>query len=320
MSIDRRTRIATQRSSSSKIGSAFGPTLAVLAAAALFGTTGTALAKGPDGIQALPAGALRLLIGGAGLCLIAGRTLIDDLRGAPVTRHASVLIGGVAVAVYQLGFFWATQTTGVALATVVTIGTSPLIARLIAAVRGRPAPDIWWVVSALGLIIGLALLVVGSSHDDSLDFDLLGVLAAVLAGAAYATYTEVGSVMMSRGWRPTSAMAAIFFAAGLMTTPILAVRDVSWLGRPAGLIVILYLSLVTLSLAYVGFGWGLKRLPPTTVVMLTMFEPVVAACLAIVVLDERLTGTSWAGIAIVLAGLVTVGLRSRPGSPATVTT
>jgi DME family drug/metabolite transporter len=176
-------------------------------------------------------------------------------------------------------------------------------------------------VSAIGLIIGLVLLVLGSaSSTNAVEFDILGVLAAVLAGASYAAYTEVGSEMMIRGWHPTSAMAAMFLAAGVLTSPLLLVRDVSWFATASGLGVILYLSLVTLSLAYVWFGWGLKRLPPTTVVMMTMFEPVVAAILAIIVLDETLSGTSWTGIVVVLVGLVIVGLRSRPRDTATVST
>ncbi len=301
--------------------SPFGPTLAVLGAAALFGTTGTALAKGPTGIEALSAGSLRLLIGGAGLCLFGWRALTNDLRATRDRRSVTILLGGLAVAAYQLGFFWATETTGVALATVVTIGTSPLVSRVIGYIRGRPTPDFWWIVSAIGLIIGLVLLVLGSaSSTNAVEFDILGVLAAVLAGASYAAYTEVGSEMMIRGWHPTSAMAAMFLAAGVLTSPLLLVRDVSWFATASGLGVILYLSLVTLSLAYVWFGWGLKRLPPTTVVMLTMFEPVVAAILAIIVLDETLSGTSWTGIVVVLVGLVIVGLRSRPRDTATVST
>lgn len=297
----------------------FAPTLAVLGAAALFGTTGTALAKGPNGIEALTAGSLRLLVGGAGLCLIGWRTLASDLRTLVDRRFTLMLFGGLTVAVYQLGFFRATETTGVALATVVTIGTSPLFSRIIGSARGRPSPDAWWVWSAIGLIIGLILLVIGSVGDsDAVEFDFAGVLAAVLAGASYASYAEIGSEMIVREWHPTSAMAVMFFTAGLMTSPLLLVRDISWFGTTSGVAVIAYLSLVTLTLAYVWFGWGLGRLPPTTVVMLTMFEPVVAAILAIVVLDETLSGTSWLGIGMVLAGLVTVGLRSRPSPPATV--
>ena len=305
---DRRTQV---EGSPSRSPVSFGPTVAVLGAATLFGTTGTALAKGPAGIEALSAGSLRLLIGGAALCIAGRAVLFRDLKRLRRHNFSMILLGGLTVAAYQLGFFWATETTGVALATVVTIGTSPLVSRMIGSLRRRPAPDRWWVASAIGLILGLVLLVLGSANGTSVDFDAVGVLAAVLAGASYAAYTEVGSVMMVDGWHSTSAMAAMFFSAGLLTAPVLLVRDLTWVGSVAGLTVILYLSLITLTLAYIWFGWGLHSLAPTTVVMLTMFEPVVAAILAILVLDETLSALSWFGIAFVLIGLVVVGLRSR---------
>lgn len=298
---------------------AFAPTLSVLAAATLFGTTGTALAKGPDGIEALSAGTLRLLIGGTGLCLIGWRALWANLKTLPDRRTLLILLGGLTVAVYQLGFFWATESTGVALATVLTIGSAPVVSRVIGVLRRRPSPDVWWFVSATGLIVGLVLLVIGSVGEaETVAFDIFGVLAALLAGSSYAAYTEVGSEMMIRGWHPTSAMAAMFFTAGLLTSPFLLVRDVSWFRTASGLSVIAYLALVTLTVAYVWFGWGLNRLPPTTVVMLTMFEPVVATILAIGVLDESLSGMSWIGMVVVLVGLLVVSVRSRPTAPATV--
>jgi DME family drug/metabolite transporter len=321
----RRTRVVRRVFERSRLfapansSSPYGPVLAVVGAATLFGTTGTALAKGPPGIDALSAGSLRLLIGGAGLCLVGLQALTADLRSAQHKRLGTVFIGCLTVASYQLGFFWATQETGVALSTVVTIGVSPIASRFIGAVRGRPSPDVWWLVSALGLILGLLLLVFGSaSGAGAVQFDVVGVFSAILAGASYAAYTEVGSELMIGGWRPTSAMAAMFFGAGLITSPILLVRDVSWFATGSGMATILYLSLVTLTISYLWFGWGLNRLPPTTVVMLTMFEPVVAAVLAFAVLQESLTGVSWFGLSVVLIGLLVVGLRSRPAGATTV--
>ena len=45
--------------------------LAVLAASVLFGTTGTSQALGPDGTTPLSIGAVRLVLGGTGLAVIA---------------------------------------------------------------------------------------------------------------------------------------------------------------------------------------------------------------------------------------------------------
>ena len=279
----------------------------VLLAATLFGTTGTALALGPENVSAISAGTLRLLIGGLGLIALAAMTgsALASVRSSKV----AIGFGAVAVASYQLCFFYATTSTGVALATVVTIGSSPLAARGIGALRRRPSPGNWWLVAAGLLLSGLILLVVGSGGNA--DFSLVGIAAALIAGISYAAYTECGSISLIAGASPTATMATMFFLAGVIASPLLFTQDLSWLGEGSGVTMIVYLSLVTLSLAYVWFGWGLQHLPPTSVVMLTMFEPVVAAILAILILDETLGLLSWTGIGVVIIGLMVVGRDSR---------
>lgn len=304
------TRLSTLRTPSTVSGRA--AVVSVLAAATFFGTTGTALALGPDSVSAISAGTLRLLIGGVGLiaAAIISRSSFTSLRSS----IGPMILGALAVASYQLSFFFATTSTGVALATVVTIGSSPLAARIIGARRRRPTPGSWWAVAAALLLLGLILLVVGSgvmNNDEGTTFSYIGILAALLAGISYAAYTECASVALTVGASPTATMAGLFFLAGVFASPLLLTQDLGWLGEISGLVMILYLSLVTLSLAYVWFGWGLQHLPPTSVVMLTMFEPVVAAVLAIIILDETLGYVSWIGVGVVLAGLGVVGRASR---------
>jgi DME family drug/metabolite transporter len=77
---------------------------------------------------------------------------------------------------------------------------------------------------------------------------------------------------------------------------------------------LVHLAVVTLGVGYALYGWGLARLPVPTVVTLTLAEPVVAAVLAVVVLDEVLPGRGWLGIAIVVAGLGIAG-RDAAASP-----
>jgi len=281
-----------------------GPVLAVMGVAALFGTTGTALAKAPAGTDSLAAGAVRLLVGGAALCLIAGRRL------SMWRRHRAALgVGATGVAVYQLGFFDATQRTGVAMATVITIAVSPLASRLIGAFRHRPTPAPLWYLAAVMIGVGLVLLV--GDGSDRLETDTVGIVAAVLAGASYAVYTEAGSTAIGAGADSTSTMALLFFGGGLLASPLLFVRDLAWLGEGRGLIVMAWLALVTLTIAYVAFGWGLRTLAPTTVVMLTLLEPAVAAVLAVTFLDERLSTVGWIGAGLVLAAMPLVALSAR---------
>ena len=51
----------------------FRSILLILGAAALFGTTGTVLANGPQGVDPVNAGVVRLLVGGVGLAALSFR-------------------------------------------------------------------------------------------------------------------------------------------------------------------------------------------------------------------------------------------------------
>ena len=72
----------------------------------------------------------------------------------------------------------------------------------------------------------------------------------------------------------------------------------------------LYLGVVATGLAYVLFGFGLRRLPSATAVTLVLAEPLTATLLAAVVLDESIPWTGWLGVAAVVIGLTLVGRRA----------
>ena len=279
----------------------------VVFSAALFGTTGTALAQVPGSVDPLSAGTLRLLVGGGLLAFVARR------HGASLRGQGRVLAAGaLGVAVYQLGFFWAVTDTGVAAGTLVTIGVSPIASRMIGAVVGRPVPPRTWYVAATVLIVGLSVMILGGYAD--VELSMAGVLVALLAGVSFAVYTECGARALARGASPDATMAALFFGAGLLTAPLLPWRGVEILESGRGLLVLGHLSFVTLTLAYMAFGRGLRRLPPTVVTTLTIVEPVVATALSYLVLHEEFSPVGWIGAASVVLGLPLVGWSTRPPS------
>jgi DME family drug/metabolite transporter len=98
----------------------------VLAAAVLWGTTGTAQAFAPEGVQPAVVGAVRLAIGGLALLVLASaRGVLRGLRGWPIVPTG---LAAVCMAAYQVFFFEAVATTGVAVGTIVAIGSAPLFA------------------------------------------------------------------------------------------------------------------------------------------------------------------------------------------------
>ncbi len=278
----------------------------ILGAATLFGTTGTVLANGPLGVDPVSAGVVRLLVGGAGLAIFSYRHFRQVLGQFWLTG-----LGAVGVGAYQLCFFYSTRHAGVAVATVITIGSSPLFARLIGALRHRPPPHRLWYLAALILSVGLAFL--SSAQDADSQVELVGVISALVAGLSYAIYTECAAVLIDQKLDSTAVMGVLFLSAGILTSPFLLFRPVSWIATQRGVVMIVYLGIVTLSLAYVAFGKGLKKLVPTTVVMLTLLEPVVATLLAYFVLHEKVSGPTWFGTLLVLVGLPIIAISvQRP--------
>ena len=282
------------------------PIMWILGAATLFGTTGTVLANGPLGVDPVSAGVVRLLVGGAGLAIFSYRHFRQVLGQFWLTG-----LGAVGVGAYQLCFFYSTRHAGVAVATVITIGSSPLFARLIGALRNRPPPHRLWYLAALILSVGLAFL--SSAQDADSQVELVGVISALVAGLSYAIYTECAAVLIDQKLDSTAVMGVLFLSAGILTSPFLLFRPVSWIATQRGVVMIVYLGIVTLSLAYVAFGKGLKKLVPTTVVMLTLLEPVVATLLAYFVLHEKVSGPTWFGTVLVLVGLPIIAISvQRP--------
>jgi drug/metabolite transporter, DME family len=287
-------------------------TVSVLAAALLFGTTGTAKELGPDEATALGVGSVRLVVGAAVLLVAAlgtRRLRRADLELSPV----AVLVGGLAVALYQLGFFVGTTRSGVALGTLLALGAGPVAAGIIHAVRaGSPPPTTWFVASG-GALVGVALLMGGQGYGQ---LDVVGLMASLVAGVSFAVYATTVGHLIERGADPVGAMALTFGAGAVLLLPVLASQPLQWVASPGGLLLALHLGVVTIAVAYTWYGWGLSVLPVAIVVTLTLAEPVTAALLGWLVLDQSIEPVGWLGVAIVVLALALIGRATGPAARA----
>ncbi|MDI3316297.1 MAG: EamA family transporter [Bacillota bacterium] len=276
--------------------------LQVLAGAMLWGTTGTAQALAPAGATPPAVGAARLLVGGlALLALGAGRGLPGPLRRWPWTP---LLLSAACMAAYQPLFFGGVARAGVAVGTLVGIGSSPIATGLLAAVlRGERLTGRW--LAATLLAVAGASLLAGSGGE--LRAEPLGVAMAMGAGVAYALYT-VTSKRLLEEHDPAAVAAVVFAVAGLGSAPLLLLSDPAWLLRPRGALVALHLGLVATALAYTLFTRGLRRLPAATAATLSLAEPLTATFLGTVVLREPFTGPEAAGALLLLGGLLLLAL------------
>ena len=301
------------------------PIAAVLAAAMLFGTAGTAQELGPDGTTPLAVGAVRIAIGTVVLWIAVvggGRASNEtDRHVVHLRRHwLLIVVGGVGVAMYTPLFFAAVDRTGVAVGTIVAIGSGPFFAGALEWVwRGiRPSPA--WFAGTVVTVAGGVVLVAAQSSGGP-EVDGVGILYALAAGAGYALYSVTAKITMSAGMPSTLAIAAPFTVGAVVVVVLASGEPYGWLGTAGGFAMALHLGVAATGIAYLLFGFGLRRLTSATTVTLVLAEPVTATLLAVVVLSESLALFGWLGAAGVLTGLVVVGrsaavdddLPARPG-------
>jgi drug/metabolite transporter, DME family len=287
------------------------PRLLVVAAATLWGTTGTARALGPDDASPTAVGAARLVVGGACLLALAVR---GGWLAAPAPApggwrdRAGIGVAAAAMAAYQPLFFGGVARTGVAVGTVVGIGSAPVFAGALgAAVRGERPGRRW--LAATGLALAGTGLLVGTGRGG--EVDPAGVGLALGAGLVYAVYVLATKLVLDRGRTPDGVTARVFGWAGLVLLPVLVVAGIGPLLTPGGLLMVAHLGVVTVALAYVLFGRGLEGVGVAAAGTLTLAEPATAATLGVVVLGERFGAGTAAGLALVAAGLVVLATRRR---------
>jgi drug/metabolite transporter, DME family len=279
----------------------------VLLSAVCFGTTGTAQALGPDAAP-MTVGAVRIAIGGA-LLLLAARAIPVAAARWPRRELGAV---AAAIAIYQLAFFAAVDRTGVAVGTVVALGSAPAIAGLIGLLVDRQPLSGRWAIATSLACAGVLMLVLGGG-DASVD--PLGIMLAMASGTGYATYTVLAKRMLRLGHAPERVMAASFSLGALLLVPVLALGDVSWLATGDGLAMAVFLGAIPTALAYVLFARGLRHLTPGDTATLTLAEPLTATGLGIIALGERPGAVAAIGAAVVLAGLLVLALPVQRRAP-----
>jgi len=282
-----------------------GGVLWVLAAAALWGTTGTAQGLAPDSVRPQEIGAIRLLLGGTALMVpVLLRGSLRDGKGWPLVPTA---VSVFFVALYQLAFFAGVAVTGVAVGTMVAIGCGVVSAGLLGGIVRRERLGAAWAAATACAFSGCVLL---AAAGGGLAFHPLGILLSAGSGVAYAVYTLSMKTLLDRK-PPDAVMAVCFSLAALLLLPVLAAGDLQWLAQPRGVAAAVHLGVCATALAYACFARGLRTLTVGTAATLSLAEPLTAALLGIFVLGECLSLPAAAGMLLIMAGLVVMAVSSR---------
>ena len=290
--------------------------LALVIASLLWGTTGTAATFFPDDVSPLAIGACTMGVGGILLFLVSVRPSLGVLRDRAARRW--VALGAIGVLVYPLAFYAGMDLAGVAVGNVVALGSGPVFAALLEWVWERHPLSARWAVATGLALVGIVLLTLGRQPEASdaaggSGRTIAGVGLGLLAGFAYALYTYASSRAIGiRG--PASSrgvMGSMFGLGAVLLLPVLLLTGAPLLQSTTTIGIAAYLVIGPMFIAYLLFGIGLRSIRSSAATTITLLEPVVATVLAVTIVGERLDAIGWVGLALVLAGIVTL-VTARP--------
>jgi drug/metabolite transporter (DMT)-like permease len=294
----------------------------VLAGSTLFAVNGTvSKLAAATGIDAPQLTALRA--GGAAVGLFALALLVRPRRLRVTRREVPLLVAyGLA------GFFLVPMLYFVAITRMpVGIGllfeyTAPVLVALWARfVQGHAVRPRLWV----GLGACLAGLACVAQIWGGLRLDPLGVAAALVSAVLLAAYYLLGA----RGVAGRDALSLTAYAFGVSALAGAAVRP-WWNFDPSSLravsapghlpvwLLLVYIVIGGSIAPYLLLAGALRHLPPTSVGIIGMSEPVVATAVAWLVLHEHLDAAQIAGGLLILAGVAlaeTARVKAEPSDP-----
>lgn len=271
----------------------------VLLAAVLWGTVGTTQTFLTDGINPLTVAMMRSAVGGGTLLFIA--ILMRKIK----FRHWAwkyTFFAALSMALFQPLFFSSVRLTGVAIGTVVTIGSSPVFAGLIDWLYFKNKPTRTWGVATLLAIVGCVLLFVNKGEAT---VNPVGIALALCAGTAFAIYTHVSKALMEKE-EALPAVAMTFSISALLLCPISLVYGIEWVGQSANWLPLAFMGVFGTSIAYLLFLTGLQKISSSSAVTLSLGEPLTAAILGVFLVGEYLSVTAWIGVAMLLGGILVI--------------
>jgi len=272
------------------------------------GLTGSLLAR-VTGLSAIAVAACRLTVGG--VLIVVFLTVTGRRWPAGRAAWVRIVVIGLLAALYQSCYFTAVALTSVPLATLVTIGTAPVIVLAADRLAGRPAGRLAAAAPALA-VTGLGLLVgVPSGFGEAAVLASAGM--AVLAAAGFAAVTLTGARPVP-GLDDLTMTGFAFTLGGLALMPLAQLAGgMGFRPSPAAIGLLVALGTGPTAVAYTLYFRGLRSAAASTAALLTLLEPLTGAILAAVVLDEQLSITGMAGAAIIGAAVI-LAVRADRGT------
>ncbi|MEU6880657.1 EamA family transporter [Streptomyces sp. NPDC046712] len=237
-------------------------------------------------LRALPAGLIALAI---------TRALP---RGAWWPKAAALGVLNIGV-LFPLLFVAAERLPGGVAATL--SATQPLIVAILAVAVLRQRPSVWSFAWGITGVVGVGLVVIGPDAG----FDTVGILAGLGGAGSMAL-----GVTLTKHWGRPQGVGPTAFAGWQLAAGGLFLAPVTFLfeGAPPAIdasaaLGYLWLGLIGGLVSYVLWVRGVTTLPVTSVAVLVLLSPIMAALLGAVLLGQSLGPVQLVGFALALAAI-----------------
>jgi drug/metabolite transporter (DMT)-like permease len=286
-------------------------------AAALWGGMYVVSAETFDAVPPATLSLLRLVLGVAVLALVAA--LRGESLGWSRAPKQAVLFAGVAVAASMLLQFGGTALTSAVEGSVVTMATPVFVLIFGRLIEGVAVPRQAWggIALAAAGVVALALRSTspsaGGAPEDSLTH-LLGVIALIGAGAAWALFSSFGRPVVAavgaRNAVTLCALVSIPFLMPFSAAEVLLVGiNLADVTAPFTLFAIAYLGIGSTAIGWSSWNRGYAAAPPRLAAGVLFLQPLIAAALGVGVLNEVLDVGLALGALLLLGGVALISFE-----------
>ena len=283
----------------------------VILAGFFWGTTGTVAYFIGGAVPALATGAVTMGVGGALLASVAGKKAWKALTDPSI--RVWIVLGGLGVVVYPLGFYTGMNLAGVAIGNILALGTGPLVGAALEWWVDKRPPRVGWFISIAVGIAGVMMISLADHGATTANPDQfgIGVVVALVAGVGYGFYSYAMGRVIEAGHSPLASAGSVFGAGAL---PLLMVAALFWGPLSAagsawwGLG---YLVLGPMVLSYFLYSRALRVLSSSSVMTIALTEPAVATIMAVAVVGERFDLAGAVGLLLIAVSVVASAFTGR---------
>jgi DME family drug/metabolite transporter len=290
--------------------------LYLLVSATSWGTAGAAAALlfGRSGLGPV---ALTFWRSAGGVLLLLLACAVRGRRLPARPRLGELAVNGLGLTAFQIAYFEAVHSTGLAVATVVTLGAAPVMVALGARALLRERLGLAGAAAVVGALAGLAVLMLGGAGSGEVRPG--GVAWALASAAGYACMTLYGRHRAQRGAAadPLGATFYSFLVCAALLLPF-ALAEGAVLPQSAGLartvVLLVYIAAVPTALGYGLYFAGVAVVRATTASVIALIEPVSATVIAVTMLGERLAPATLGGTGLLLLSVTGLAFAETAGA------